>query len=284
MMERVATFGDGGNLVGIVTEPAGGQGGGDLPAVIFLNTGTLHRIGPYRAAVDLAREFAVMGFLSMRFDLSGLGDSAPRQDNLPEGERAVADVCDAMDYLSSKWGAERFILWGICTGAVNSHRAAVADSRVCGVVSIDGYAYKTPRFFYNRYARFVFSPSDLSRVAKFYLVRLATRKSRKKAGARPYVGDEYFGWDLPPKRVLEGEFRTLVERGVRCLYVFSGDSQTRDRYNYGGQMRDAFRSLDFGDCMQDEFIRAADHIFSQLKARTELNEITRAWALRHFSS
>ncbi|HHO68021.1 MAG TPA: alpha/beta hydrolase, partial [Gammaproteobacteria bacterium] len=73
MKERVVTFGPERNLVGVLTQPD--QVRPDLPVLVFLNAGLLHRVGPYRMHVDLARQLAARGYASLRFDLSGRGDS-----------------------------------------------------------------------------------------------------------------------------------------------------------------------------------------------------------------
>lgn len=90
--ERKAfTFGSHGGLVGVVCEPDAGPRP-DVPAVLLFNVGLNHRVGPGRLNVDLARRLAHSGYATLRFDLSGLGDSEPRDDPRSEGDRAVVDL------------------------------------------------------------------------------------------------------------------------------------------------------------------------------------------------
>ena len=147
MIEKAYRFGRDGGLAGVVAEPAGTTESRDKPAVLLLNSGLLHRVGPYRLHVSLARRLASIGYSVLRFDLSGIGDSAAHKDSRSDHERALGDVQDAMDFMSSARGARRFVMMGLCSGAENSHRVAVADSRVCGAVFLDGYAYPTLRHF-----------------------------------------------------------------------------------------------------------------------------------------
>ena len=98
MTERAVVFGPDQTLVGIVTSPEHAPAGGTR-AVIMANIGLHHRVGPYRLYVDLARRLAARGLVALRFDLSGLGDSAPRQDTLSDIERGASDLREAMDWL-----------------------------------------------------------------------------------------------------------------------------------------------------------------------------------------
>ena len=45
------------------------------PTVVLLNAGIVHRVGPNRMHVLLARALAAAGIPSLRFDMSGIGDS-----------------------------------------------------------------------------------------------------------------------------------------------------------------------------------------------------------------
>jgi len=56
--ETAYNFGAQGNLVGIATTPAADASRTDLPAVLLLNAGLVHRVGPYRLYTDLARRLA----------------------------------------------------------------------------------------------------------------------------------------------------------------------------------------------------------------------------------
>ena len=67
-------FGTSHRLFGVLVKPR--VASADRPAVIMTNAGTVHRIGPHRLYVDLARELAELGFTVLRMDLSGIGDSA----------------------------------------------------------------------------------------------------------------------------------------------------------------------------------------------------------------
>ena len=134
--EQVVQFGPERGLVGILTKPAG-DSTTSLPAVLLLNAGLLHRVGPNRIYVLIARALAANGFTVMRFDFSGLGDSQPRADHMPYAQSAPSEAQGAMDWLTATQGAERFLLMGHCAGAGFSLLLASTDARVAGAVLIN---------------------------------------------------------------------------------------------------------------------------------------------------
>src|SRR3989442_13379966 len=115
MREQAVLFGEVKSLIGILTDPPMRNGNRPKPAVILLNPGIVHRVAPGRIYVRMARALAAMGFVVLRFDFSGIGDSAVRHDNLPFDKSAVRETQDAMHFwrqqgasaVSSCWAAAR---------------------------------------------------------------------------------------------------------------------------------------------------------------------------------
>jgi pimeloyl-ACP methyl ester carboxylesterase len=136
--EEVLLFGrDEANLVGIITDPPEDRRDPDLPAVILLNPGLIHRVGPHRLYVKLARRLAAQGHVVFRFDLSGIGESRPRAEIMDGASGAVVDTFDAMTWLYWARGVKGFILMGHCSGGWHSLLAAHQTPVVCGVVAMD---------------------------------------------------------------------------------------------------------------------------------------------------
>src|SRR5689334_21003043 len=115
VIERARRFGDEQTLVGIVTEPPAGV----LPraAVVLLNAGVVHRVGPNRMHVEIARGLAALGLVVVRVDLSGLGDSESRRDSTPFERAAVLETQGVMSALAAQYGVSRFVTAGLCSGA-----------------------------------------------------------------------------------------------------------------------------------------------------------------------
>ena len=97
MSERAVAFGKSA-LSGIVT-PASGTP--QRTGVVFLGAGILHRVGPNRMHVTLARALAAAGLPGLRFDFSGIGESdvCPGQDSYEERTRDETQA--AMDALAA---------------------------------------------------------------------------------------------------------------------------------------------------------------------------------------
>ena len=96
--ESIALPGDSGGVVAILTEPGSEITGQQRPSVTLLNAGVIHRVGPHRLHVRLARALAAAGFPALRLDLSGIGDSRPLAEGLTFRESAVADIRTALDW------------------------------------------------------------------------------------------------------------------------------------------------------------------------------------------
>ena len=137
MRETVARFGARNSLVGIVTDPQEGNSRHSGQGVILLNAGIVHRVGPGRIYVKIARALSAIGLLTLRFDFSGVGDSMVRHDHLCFDQSAISEVRDAMEFLTATRGIKQFILLGGCSGAQISMETACCDSRVTGAVLIN---------------------------------------------------------------------------------------------------------------------------------------------------
>ena len=68
MNESVIEFGNSNKISGVLTTPSNKSTSN--PCIILLNAGLLHKIGPYRLNVDLARNLSEKSFYSFRFDFS----------------------------------------------------------------------------------------------------------------------------------------------------------------------------------------------------------------------
>ncbi|HEU4404664.1 MAG TPA: alpha/beta hydrolase [Polyangiaceae bacterium] len=276
--EKAHAFGERGGLFGVVTLPAEPQPG--RPAVVILSAGLVHRVGPFRLHVELARRLAGRGLVTLRLDQSALGDSAPRHGGLSYEQRAVVDAREAMDFLRERYGAESFVLVGLCSGAVNAHRAAAADRRVAAVVMLDGYAYRTRGYWRELL---------LSRLLDGRAWRAQGRHLRRKlerALRPPPPGAEgppeglpgedapsIFEQDWPPVAEIRRELEGALDRGLRALFVYTGGWSS---YVFAEQFDEMFPHLRGRERVAVRYFPLADHTYVLLEHREAmLREVER---------
>lgn len=286
-MERVVAFGPNSALIGVETLPEKGQTDPNLPGVILLNAGVVHRIGPHRMTVTLARRLAELGFPVLRFDSSGRGDSSPRERGTPAGA-IIADGQAAMDLLSGSAGCSRFIFGGLCSGADNSVKIALADKRVVGAILLDPYGYRTARFYLQRLQNRSADQVLLLRSLERHIVkRLGTwlehslRKDTQLGAQSTSKPPPAYRRKQPPKEVFGTQLRSLCDRGVRILAVYTGSAS--ERYNYAEQFSDAFRKFGLEDRVDCRFFKGINHTFTELSSQQVLCSQVTEWLVEAFS-
>ena len=143
MNEKLIRLGSARHLVAVLSSPSADD---KVPArktaLILVNSGLIHRVGPFRLHVGLARQLAKSGVTSVRIDLSGKGDSERRKGS-DYHTSVICDLKETMDQVEEITGISRFVIFGICTGAENAYQIAFADDRVTGIIPVDGYCYPT---------------------------------------------------------------------------------------------------------------------------------------------
>lgn len=281
MKETAVQFGKRVKLSGVFTEPATPT---DMPIFIIFNSGVRHHAGCCRMSVKLARRFAELGVASFRFDLSGVGDSPTRGDAKSYLESSAEESVHAMDYLERSHGNSRFVLYGLCSGAHLGFRLAQFDKRVVGLVQVDGYVFKTPRFWYYYYLQRLLS------LAKWK--HLFTEKLPAKFGFKKIPPHE-LGLDdngvetlkfpeIPPQDEVEQSYRKILDNSVEMLsYITESQHLT---YNYTNQFFDMFPDLDFGDTHELIFMRNASHILIEQISQERVIRETTGWFLKKFAS
>jgi hypothetical protein len=288
--DEVLTLGSDGQLVGIVSHPATSDSlargptmplGTSAPGFLLLNAGVLHRVGPHRLHVVLARHLAGGGTTCLRLDLGGIGDSVASSGAASFRESAVADTRLAMTGLSELRGIPRFVLFGICAGADNALATALADPRVTGIILVDPPTYATRRSQLRHLRAGVakrgrqellrWGVSLVERQLRQTAARLARLAGR--ATDEPASG----GRETPPIATHRAQLTALVDRGVRILAIFSGIHELR--YNHADQLFEVFPEL--RGRLDHAYFPRANHTFTELAAQAELIDTVARWMARH---
>lgn len=116
----------------------------DAPAVVLMSPGVKMRVGPGRLYVPITDLLTRRGHAVLRFDVHGLGDS---EGELAESKlvdvynhievgRHTVDADAALEWLRREHGHRRFIVGGLCGGAITALYAAQRHRDVEGLLSI----------------------------------------------------------------------------------------------------------------------------------------------------
>ncbi|MGZ3699993.1 MAG: alpha/beta fold hydrolase, partial [Bdellovibrionota bacterium] len=284
-------FGEQDSLFGVLVSPTAENRDPERPVVITM----VHRLGPNRNYVPLARELAALGFHILRLDLSGRGDSVaptPEEEESPYPIRTLDNVREAMDLLEKRVGAKRFIVAGLCSGADLAFHTAQNDPRFVGLVMIN------PRTFANHdiptletlvrsqdlggfMSKFLDKKNWLKllrgeffksgEVGKFDtkspLGKLADALKQRIQSRR----EEKSGHNGAPEggiRTVPATFRKITQRGVDTLLVVrTGDlGITYADLNCGKAMR----ALESSKGFRRVTIQEVDHNFTTMYAQQEL--------------
>lgn len=255
-------------------------------AVLLPNAGATRRIGPGRLYVDLARSLYRDGWIVLRVDLSGLGDSDARGDSR-EGEvysaSAVGEVRALARWLRQEYGAVDCRGVGLCSGAYHAFKAAVAGDELDGVVAINPLTFfwradaqpAVPDYKLigemRRYRAATGSGGRLRRLLRgeVDLAYVASVLAARAAGALRDASRECarcLRWPLTDD--LAAEVRRVLTRRASLDFVFArGDPGIELLRRQGGrQVRRLERDGRFGV----HFIEHADHTFTRHARRQEL--------------
>jgi len=262
--EQAFTFGRAHHLTGIVGRGSARTG------VILLNAGLVHRIGPFRLSVELARHVGKAGYPTLRFDLSTLGDSAAAGAAETPEEQVRRDVDDAMELLAREAGCTRFVLIGLCSGAANAHMVAASDPRVVGAVFLDGHAYPTMGFHLRHYLPRLRDPRRV--------VRFLGRKTQQRDNPG---GEADFQAKRPARDEVRSELAAMLARGTRLSFIFSGGASSY--FNHPRQLLECFgRGVGRHPGLSVHWLADADHTYCLAEDRRHLAERVGTWLMEQF--
>lgn len=284
--ERPVFFGHDSAIFGIVTEPRPGEI--RRRAVIMLNAGADVHEGVNGMHVTLARRWARRGYVVLRMDLAGLGDSrahAGQPDNEVFPEMALDDIRVALQLLRDRYAVVDVTLFGLCSGAYHALRAAAAglaanrilmvnpqnyfwktgmhleDLQVAEVVR-NPVVYRQRVFSWAAWKRMISGKVEVVRIAKIYMVRLMLGVGSALRDAARWSG-------IRLKYDLGRELEEIDARGVKIVFVFA-------RHEPGIHLLkiEAGSSLGkLGERCRVRIVDDADHVFSQSGPRATLQDI-----------
>lgn len=241
--EQIAHFGREPRLFGIRTPGAGPRRD---TAVVLANSGIVHRIGANRNTVALARRLAAEGYDTLRFDLSGIGDGPDRTDGLGWEHSSPLELQSAVNAATQFDDASAVVLYGNCGGAAKSFWTAQREPAVRGLLLTNPPPHPADPEF----------GGEVESFAHGHLL------------ARDAVPDP------------AGDLVTLLDRGVRMLFVFA-EGDTGERFYYA-RLADRVRPYLADGRLTVATVPHTNHTFASVAARDQLLDLSAQWLCETF--
>lgn len=289
MREEAVTFGGTQSLIGILTNPPLTAQDKHGLGIIILGAGIVHRVGPNRLYVKIARVLGQLGFVVLRFDFSGIGDSSIRKDNLPYHKSVILETQEAMDFVHSAKGIQRFILLGICTGAMNSFEVARRDPRVRGIILINpagGFDQSSQTelagYFGKRKKAQVITKDRIFKPKNWWRAITGQVDYTNLKGILSFqVRSLLFSQKqlLPHTERAFDILYKLIQQGVNVQFVISGGDPEVKNY-FGALLTDRLSKRQFTGKVLVDVIEQADHTFTSLSSQPDLFQVIQRFALK----
>jgi len=280
-----------------------------LPAVVLLSPGVKMRVGPGRLYVPLTELLTSVGHTVLRFDFYGLGDSegdlaetmlADVYNNIEVG-RYVDDTLAALNWLAQKHGVQRFIVGGLCGGAITAILAAERDTRVEALLSLGmtvtlaSNAAKPGQYLTRaqlddrrrRYYAKLLKPQAWIRFLTFRseydviwkgLKRLVIKEpppAPVAPGKEPAIEQRGNANPLFPKA-----YFAFLKRGGKALMIFSERDRLQSEYEEKFAQPYAAQLADHHAQIEQHVIPHANHVLAFREWQEQMLVLSRAWLAR----
>jgi hypothetical protein len=286
LTERPIRFGREALLFGIVTEPHPAEI--RRRAVILLNAGADYHVGIGRTYVALARRWARAGYVVLRVDLAGLGDSGTRpgrRDDEVYPPAALEDIREAVEFLRGRYRVREVTLAGLCSGAFHALQAGAAAIPVSRILMVNpqeflrqpesapddiplSHVISGPGFYRER----LISPSGwkqllTGKVRAWRVVRVCAHRVALPVTSMARNVLRAFNIRLPND--LSWVLEQMSARGVQITMVFARGEPGLEVLRF--QAGSALKRL--GERLHIHVIDCADHTFSWAESRAVLEKV-----------
>lgn len=296
-------------LFGVLHTPSGAPPG--HLAVLLLSPGVKMRVGPQALYRQMADTFLKVGVSVFRFDYYGLGDS---EGTLPEDQlrdvynriesgRYVDDTIDAMDWLQATYGTGRFVLAGLCGGAVTGLLTGEHDARVEGLLALamtpvlsarstEASRYMTAgqlQASQANYLKRLTSPQAWLRLltlrADYRLIRrMASLWARRLLGLPPSTPAPAASENDNANPLVPPAFFAMLSQRRPMLLVYGGSDRLRWEFEEKLLARHRDRLATLPRSFEVHVIESANHVLTLHQWQREMLEVSAAWLQSHFAT
>lgn len=279
----------------------------DLPAIVLLSPGVKMRVGPGRLYVPLTQMLNDQGYRVLRFDFFGLGDSAGDLQesmladvyNHIEVGRYVDDTLSALKWLRQTQGASRFILGGLCGGAITALMAAERDTSVEGLLSLGmtvtlASNAATPAKYLTRvqldsrrqgYYRRLLQPKSWLRLLTFQSEYGVIWRSLKRlvVSDKPKAGSTGSNLTTPLDQrgnanpLFPTAYFAFLKRGGKALMLFSEKDRLQSEYEEKFAAPFAAQILQYQNQIHQHVIPNANHVMTLHEWQREMIDESKQW-------
>ncbi|MEW8314791.1 MAG: alpha/beta fold hydrolase [Candidatus Thiodiazotropha endolucinida] len=286
-------------------------------AILLLSPGIKMRVGPHRMYNKLSKVLVDKGFTVLRYDFYGLGDSEGTLDqkilvdvyNSIQNGRYIDDTIDAMDWLGATYNIDKFVLGGLCGGAITGMLAGSADERVKGLIALGlinvfeggednfskfvtegqledlkkGYISKLTDI--DSWKRIITLKSDFRTIFKilFKPIRVISNSIRENLTASSknkieFVHDE--SSNTNPR--FAPTFFSMLQQSKKMLLVYSGGD--RLLWEFKEKFENIYKShlSDYSHIYELHTIPDANHILSLSEWEESMHKIVEEWLQKNF--
>jgi alpha-beta hydrolase superfamily lysophospholipase len=286
-VDAAVHFGQGGRLFGMLASPC--DSSQPLPALLLFNTGAGHHVGPHRMYAPLARELAARGHVVLRFDLRGIGDSAPLERETTEPRayppQMLDDAREAVAFLRSQAPGRKLIAAGLCSGGWLAFQVARAGIDVDAIVSVNpplylrdgaaGVAWLQRVRELERYQQSMRQPEKWVKglrgrasYASFIRIVASALARRVRLLTNGRLG-------TPLADGLAKDLCTIASRDIRAMFVFSRGDNGLAYFNLHAPA--AWRRRHVRALIDHVLVDGAGHVFRPFSAQQALRRVLSEW-------
>ncbi len=263
-----------GFLTGVVHVPADWQSNPSV-AIVMIHGWAGYRIGPHKMLINAARRFCHAGYLCLRINVRGRGDSSGRSDdtsistNLQDGQAAADEV-------KERFHPARLVALGQCMGG----SAAIGVEGADGCISwsappIDQSARAKTRKTWFMIGAYLGKIADMNTWRKILRLQLnfpLIREALFGHFRRGAAGSEFAA------KQVSARVRAASASAGPCLFIYGGNDPDASgaRATYKEACNRAGRPSEF------HVVEGANHSFYSMAWEKEVLDKTMDWLKQHF--
>ncbi len=275
------------------TEPLDGDA--DTAVVFMAGTSQPPTTERNSFAVRFCRGMAELGFLAMRFDYRGTGESTGIRKGTRPSEPATEDLIGVVQHLDVS-GYQRLVLGGTCYGAITALTGAVTMPAVKGLVLLsipirnydadEKAATATETWSFGDWVRRATDPRVLRGLLdrenrRWYRRYVAVKLRAIGPGRARSRGRDRATPAEVASPLLLGPLETVVRNGVPVLMVYGTEDEYVEAFEEAMQGRLGKIVRMGGPRFQVEMLRGRLHGFAQVEPQDEVMDVIVRWLEEH---